>query len=49
MIDQNEFWQSGCRRATGSTIVAAHSEEGPVGFLGLSITHLDQKAAEHDA
>jgi flavin reductase (DIM6/NTAB) family NADH-FMN oxidoreductase RutF len=40
MIDQKEFWQSVGRRATGSTIVAARSEEGPAGFLGLSATHL---------
>jgi flavin reductase (DIM6/NTAB) family NADH-FMN oxidoreductase RutF len=39
-IDVRQFWQAIGRRATGSTIVAARSNGGPAGLLGLSATHL---------
>ncbi len=39
-IDGKQFWQAISHRATGSTIVAACSADGPAGFLGLSATHV---------
>lgn len=39
-IDQGTFWRTLGARATGMTIVTARSDEGPVGFLGLSATHV---------
>jgi flavin reductase (DIM6/NTAB) family NADH-FMN oxidoreductase RutF len=39
-IDVKQFWHAIGQRATGSTIVAARSENGPAGLLGLSATHL---------
>jgi flavin reductase (DIM6/NTAB) family NADH-FMN oxidoreductase RutF len=39
-IDQGTFWRTLGTRATGMTIVTARSDEGPVGFLGLSATHV---------
>lgn len=39
-IDQGTFWRTLGNRATGMTIVTAMSDEGPVGFLGLSATHV---------
>jgi flavin reductase (DIM6/NTAB) family NADH-FMN oxidoreductase RutF len=39
-IDAKMFWGAIGRRATGSTVVTARSEDGPAGFLGLSATHL---------
>lgn len=39
-IDAKQFWQAVGQRATGSTIVAARSADGPAGLLGLSATHV---------
>lgn len=40
IIDQGTFWRTLGTRATGMTIVTASSDDGPVGFLGLSATHV---------
>jgi flavin reductase (DIM6/NTAB) family NADH-FMN oxidoreductase RutF len=40
IIDPRTFWRAIGNRATGSTVVTAHSDEGPAGFLGLSATHV---------
>lgn len=39
-IDAASFWQTLGTRATGVTIVTARGASGPVGFLGLSATHV---------
>jgi flavin reductase (DIM6/NTAB) family NADH-FMN oxidoreductase RutF len=39
-VDGKAFWRTLGERATGVTIVTAGSEEGPVGFLGLSASHV---------
>lgn len=41
-IDPKSFWQVLGVRAIGGAIVAAKSEKGPAGFLGLSVTHVTQ-------
>lgn len=40
IIDPRTFWRAVGKRATGSTVVTARSDEGPAGFLGLSATHV---------
>lgn len=39
-VGTKEFWGALGQRAIGVTIVAAAGSEGPVGFLGLSATHV---------
>lgn len=39
-IDVRTFWSVVGQRATGVTIVTADSTDGPVGFLGLSASHV---------
>lgn len=39
-IDMKTFWRTLGMRATGMTVVTADSDEGPVGFLGLSASHV---------
>ena len=39
-IDQGTFWRTLGSRVTGMTVVTADSDEGPVGFLGLSAAHV---------
>jgi flavin reductase (DIM6/NTAB) family NADH-FMN oxidoreductase RutF len=39
-IDARTFWRTLGERATGMTIVTANGSDGPVGFLGLSATHV---------
>ena len=39
-IDVKTFWRVLSQRAIGMTIVTAQSDEGPVGFVGLSAAHV---------
>ena len=39
-IDGRAFWTTLGQRATGMTVVTADSDNGPVGFLGLSAAHV---------
>jgi flavin reductase (DIM6/NTAB) family NADH-FMN oxidoreductase RutF len=39
-IDARAFWTTLGQRATGMTVVTADSDNGPVGFLGLSASHV---------
>lgn len=39
-IDARTFWQTLGERPIGATIVTADSDAGPVGFLGLSASHV---------
>ncbi len=39
-IDAKTFWRTLGERMTGVTIVTARGAEGPVGFLGLSASHV---------
>ena len=40
LIDVRSFWRTLGERATGMTIVTAHGDGGPAGFLGLSAAHV---------
>lgn len=44
-IDARTFWRTLGERATGATIVTADSDDGPVGFLGLSAAHVSASPA----
>lgn len=44
-IDARTFWSVLGERATGATIVTADSDDGPVGFLGLSAAHVSASPA----
>ncbi|MFN4090191.1 MAG: flavin reductase family protein [Alphaproteobacteria bacterium] len=39
-VDPGSFWRTLGSRATGMTAVTADSDDGPVGFLGLSAAHV---------
>jgi flavin reductase (DIM6/NTAB) family NADH-FMN oxidoreductase RutF len=39
-IDGKAFWTALGQRATGMTVVTTDSDEGPLGFLGLSAAHV---------
>jgi flavin reductase (DIM6/NTAB) family NADH-FMN oxidoreductase RutF len=39
-IDAKAFWTALGQRATGMTVVTADSDDGPTGFLGLSVAHV---------
>jgi len=39
-LDAKAFWMTLGQRATGMTVVTADSDDGPVGFLGLSAAHV---------
>ncbi|HEY9213764.1 MAG TPA: flavin reductase family protein [Ancylobacter sp.] len=39
-IDAKTFWRTLGERATGMTIVTAQGDDGPAGFLGLSVAHV---------
>lgn len=39
-VDVKTFWRVLSQRAVGMTIVTADSDEGPVGFVGLSAAHV---------
>jgi flavin reductase (DIM6/NTAB) family NADH-FMN oxidoreductase RutF len=39
-IDAKAFWAALGQRATGMTVVTADSDDGPMGFLGLSAAHV---------
>jgi flavin reductase (DIM6/NTAB) family NADH-FMN oxidoreductase RutF len=39
-IDAKAFWTTLGQRATGMTVVTADSDDGPIGFLGLSAAHV---------
>jgi flavin reductase (DIM6/NTAB) family NADH-FMN oxidoreductase RutF len=39
-VDIKTFWRVLSQRAIGMTIVTAQSDEGPVGFVGLSAAHV---------
>lgn len=39
-IDPGTFWRTLGQRVTGMTVVTANSDQGPVGFLGLSASHV---------
>jgi flavin reductase (DIM6/NTAB) family NADH-FMN oxidoreductase RutF len=39
-IDVKTFWRVLSQRATGMTVVTGRSDDGPVGFLGLSAAHV---------
>lgn len=41
-IDPKSFWRVLGVRAIGGSVVAAKSDKGPAGFLGLSVTHVTQ-------
>jgi len=40
VIDGKTFWRVLSQRATGMTVVTGRSDQGPVGFLGLSAAHV---------
>lgn len=42
-IDPGAFWRTLGQRVTGMTVVTAAGAEGPVGFLGLSASHVTAK------
>lgn len=39
-VDVKMFWQTLGERPIGATVVTARGKDGPVGFLGLSATHV---------
>jgi flavin reductase (DIM6/NTAB) family NADH-FMN oxidoreductase RutF len=39
-VDVKTFWRVLAQRATGMTVVTGQSNDGPVGFLGLSAAHV---------
>lgn len=39
-VDQGTFWRTLGSRVIGMTVVTADSDDGPVGFLGLSAAHV---------
>jgi flavin reductase (DIM6/NTAB) family NADH-FMN oxidoreductase RutF len=39
-VDMKTFWRVLSQRAVGMTIVTAQSDDGPVGFVGLSAAHV---------